>query len=226
MPLLFFDIETEPLPRNQLVDLQPAPVAFDPYAVKAGNIKDPVKLAEKIEACRIAHEADQLRAVTEFYERAALSPVTGRVLAIGYRRAGCEGVEIIDHLDEAKTLTEFWGLMADHTPSTPCGFNCLDFDLPFLVRRSWLHEVRSPKWIREGMWWNRGILDLRLIWTFGDKRGPGSLNDVAKFFGLPPKLGEGKDFSALFHTDKPKAIEYLTRDVNLLSELYYRMQQL
>ncbi|MGK3946596.1 hypothetical protein ABK046_50585, partial [Streptomyces caeruleatus] len=67
------------------------PGEFDPEAVKLGNVKDPAKRADKIEEARAKH-ADALAnfAATyaeakaqhreSFISKAALSPLTGRVL--------------------------------------------------------------------------------------------------------------------------------------------------
>ena len=59
---LAFDIETWPADDAILAkfaDPTPAPSAFDPAAVKTGNLKDPDKIAAKIEEARIAHEQEQ-----------------------------------------------------------------------------------------------------------------------------------------------------------------------
>lgn len=73
MKTIFFDIETGPLPENELAALMPP---FDPSEVKTGNIKDPEKIAAKIAEAEVNHKRD-------FIEKAALDPLTGRVVAIG-----------------------------------------------------------------------------------------------------------------------------------------------
>ena len=73
MNTLIFDIETGPLPENELLAMMPA---FDPADVKSGNLKDPAKIAEKIAEAEANHRRD-------FIGRAALDPLTGRVVAIG-----------------------------------------------------------------------------------------------------------------------------------------------
>jgi hypothetical protein len=73
MNTIIFDIETGPLPESELLAMLPA---FDPAEVKTGNLKDPAKIAEKIAEAEANHRRD-------FIERAALDPLTGRVVAIG-----------------------------------------------------------------------------------------------------------------------------------------------
>ena len=44
------------------------------------------------------------------------------------------------------------------------GFNSNQFDLPFLIRRSWKHNVAVPMGIRRGRYWSDQVLDLRDVW--------------------------------------------------------------
>lgn len=73
MNTIVFDVETGPLPETELAALMPV---FDPAEVKTGNLKDPAKIAEKIAEAEANHRRD-------FFEKAALDPLTGRVVAIG-----------------------------------------------------------------------------------------------------------------------------------------------
>ena len=82
--LIAFDIETGPASLEELSLME---VPFDPATVKIGNLKDQVKIEEKIEAARKNHELD-------FINKAALSPFTGRVIAIGWADHfhGCQSI--------------------------------------------------------------------------------------------------------------------------------------
>src|SRR5262245_13453189 len=70
---IIFDVETGPLADSELSALLPP---FDPAEVKTGNLKDPSKIAEKIAEAEANHRRD-------FFDKAALDPLTGRVVAIG-----------------------------------------------------------------------------------------------------------------------------------------------
>jgi len=106
MQYLVFDIETAPEPDGVLEGLFTFDESavknyrlltsdFDPGEVKLGNMKDPAKIEAKIEAARLKFTTDKA-AVAEnietarseawqtFRDRAALSPLTGRVLAVGW----------------------------------------------------------------------------------------------------------------------------------------------
>ena len=102
---IVFDVETGPLAESELSALLPP---FDPAEVRTGNLKDPAKIAEKIAEAEANHRR-------EFFDRAALDPLTGRVVAIGMLvfpeirgqrpEVGVESGEcvIIGHEDEART---------------------------------------------------------------------------------------------------------------------------
>ncbi len=224
MKRIYFDIETGPLPEKELLAMLPP---FDPAEVKTGNLKDPAKVAEKIAEARENHQRD-------FIERAALDPLTGRVLAIGVLRvtpayddhagelnrepADLAGeFSVIAHDDEKTLLCYFWAMVrGDHGRLNPLiGFNSNLFDLPFLIRRSWKHGVSIPGGIRRGRYWGDQVIDIRDCWQLGDRMAKGSLASIAKHFGLGDKAGSGKDFAALWKSNPDAAIAYLRQDLNL-----------
>ena len=73
MNTIIYDIETGPLPEADLAALLPP---FDPTDIKTGNLKDPEKIAAKLAEAEMNHRRN-------FFEQAALDPLTGRVVAIG-----------------------------------------------------------------------------------------------------------------------------------------------
>jgi len=218
MQTIIFDIETGPLPETELAAMMPA---FDPAEVKTGNLKDPAKIAEKIAEA----EANQRR---DFIERAALDPLTGRVVAIGVMAYEARGEQpppfgkggrfsIIGHLDEAQTLREFWELTRGEMGRTNpmIGFNIFGFDLPFLFRRSWKHRVAVPFGLRRGRYWGDQLIDLRDYWQLGDRQARGSLDSIAKHLGVGAKNGEGKAFAELWQSNRKQAESYLRNDIEL-----------
>jgi hypothetical protein len=211
MKTIFFDIETGPLPESELAALLPP---FDPAEVKTGNIKDPEKIAAKIAEAEANHKRD-------FMDRAALDPLTGRVLAIGLINAATGGFSVIGHDDEAKILAEFWDVCRGDKGriNQMVGFNTYQFDLPFLIRRSWKHRVPVPFGIRRGRYWDDHMIDLRDGWQLGDRQARGSLDAIAKHLGVGEKNGDGKEFAALWLKDRAKAIEYLRNDLELTAKV-------
>jgi hypothetical protein len=222
-------VETGPLPEAELVAAMPA---FDPAEVKTGNLKDPAKIAEKIAEAEVSQRRD-------FFDKAALDPLTGRVVAIGvlcFEARGEFGPDfkkpdrclILGHEDEAETLREFWDLTRGEMGrlNPLIGFNIFGFDLPFLIRRSWKQRVPVPWGLRRGRYWDNQLIDLREAWQLGDRQARGSLDCVAKHLGVGAKTGcephgppNGKAFADLWQRDRPQAEAYLRNDLELTAKV-------
>lgn len=211
MQTIFYDIETGPLPESELAALVPP---FDPAEVKTGNLKDPDKIAAKLAEAEVNHRRD-------FFEKAALDPLTGRVVAVGLLYPDSGECVVIGHEDEAATLREFWEATKSEMGriNQMVGFNSNAFDLPFLIRRSWRHRVAVPFGVRRGRYWSDEMIDLRDAWQLGDRHARGSLDSIAKHLGVGAKNGSGADFAALWQSDRARATEYLRNDLQLTARI-------
>jgi hypothetical protein len=211
MKTIFFDVETGPLPEPEIAAMVPP---FDPAEVRTGNLRDPGRIAAKLAEAEANHRRD-------FIERAALDPLTGRVVAIGLLHLAGARFEVIGHDDEAQTLREFWAACCGEMGRIHqmVGFNIYQFDLPFLFRRSWKHRVEVPFGIRRGRYWADEMGDLRDYWQLGDRQARGSLDSISKHLGLGGKTGDGKVFAELWRTDREQAVAYLRNDVELTARV-------
>lgn len=215
---LTFDIETGPAPEAELK-------AFEPEFEPPKNLKDPEKIAAAIAEKRAAWYAD-----------AALSPITGRVLAIGYQSESsgrwCEYVGL-GTLDERTLIARFFEKVRDLNMGANgrlVGFNIHDFDLPFLCRRALALGLRMPAGFMptggSRFYWPPWIVDLRAIWSFGQHQPAGSLGVVCRFLGLGEKSGKGADFARPFNgsdEERRTALAYLDNDVRLTALLASRL---
>jgi hypothetical protein len=206
---MFFDIETEGREDAQM---------FMPAFAPRANIKDPEKI-----------KADLAEKQAAWSEKLALSPITGRVLAIGYCyglddevkfREGDEKAMVENFLEECKAVINRGGKVI--------GFNILGFDLPFLARRAWALGLTVPIALYEvsrgGFHWSYGFHDLMKTWLAGDREFSGNgLGAVCKLLGLGEKTESGKNFSNLYQSDKEQALEYLRHDVDLTRKLAARI---
>lgn len=213
MSYVVFDIETVALPESELPP-------FDESQVALGNCKDPEKVRAKVDVAR-----------AEWLAGAALSPLTGSVAMVGLLQSPLQP-NINDGLKrDSESQVVAWALDAMaillNEGTAVVGFNCFSFDLPFLIKRAWKLGVHVPPNIRRRyhgrVYWNENLIDLREEWLMGERapaKGTSSLDAVAKFLGLPPKLGSGKDFAGL-NLDERRA--YLTRDLEVTEALYRRL---
>lgn len=213
--VIIFDIETGPLPEE---DLRRIFEPTDPDKVPLGNRSKPDVVAAYIEQY-LAEE------FTKFVEKAALDPLTGRVLAIGWTADdGFESMDGDGH--ERLVLSDFWTLYesCEERSLSLVGFNIFGFDLPFLVNRSRILGVDVPPSVVNGRFFSRVFIDLLKVWNFDSYSNYVSLNKLCKALGLGEKNGDGADFARLWEEDREQAIAYLRQDLALTTKLANRLK--
>ena len=209
------DIETKPKSDEEIKKIIPA---FDEEAVKYGNVRDEKKRADLLERKRAEH-------TDKYLQKAALYAHTGEVLMVSFfedRRgfwwldAGQQGEEGL--------LVQTWETLnnrATYKSQYIVGHGILDFDLPFLFRRSMMLGVKVPTPLWElgkdcCVYWYRRFFDTCRFWKaskYGDT--PATYNDVALAMGTPtkPKDVSGKLFHVAWEEDQTAALEYARNDV-------------
>lgn len=200
--MIVLDIETGPLGDEQLAMMKPEMVANK-------TLKDPLKI-----------QADLMAKEEVWLEKAALSPLTGQILAVGM--LGDDGERILTGT-EAGMLESVWGAWSDG--SRFVGFN-VKFDFRFMAVRSWALGVVVPHDLMEGRYFNRRIVCLQEIVTFYSREIAGfSLEATCAAFGLPGKMPgmTGADFARVFAEDKERALAYLRADLAATAALAARL---
>lgn len=141
MQHVIYDIETGARPESEIAQFMPE------FAAPA-NYKDPEKIAAYVESAK-----------RDWLDKAALSPLTGKVLCVGVIENGKPGVIAFD--DESNTIGTFWSVWGYHRDPRRefVGFNTHHFDLPFLIRRSWALGVTVPYGVRDGRRWHEKSID-------------------------------------------------------------------
>lgn len=238
--MIIFDIETGPLPSEQLRQLcEPFtppqhPGEFDPATVKTGNLKDEAKISAKIDDARAKHaqavaeyEANAKQAETDYWAdiegKAALSPITGRVLAIGYLSTDTDKT-ILDIDDEQQMLVHFWQqyIRCVHEDRKLVGHNSMRFDVRFILRRSWILGVDVPPGVIDrGKWLDaKTFVDTMELW--GE---PVKLDLLGRVFGVGQKPDgvDGSMFADLLKTDRQVAEAYLKNDLIMTRDIADRM---
>ncbi len=206
--LIVFDIETGPAPLD-VIELHM------PEIDAPSNYKDPAKIEEYKSVQR-----------EKFIQKAALSPLTGRVLAIGvwvngrYRSYICEDLPGA----EADCIRWFWNLISVRTVLV--GFNSNGFDLPFLMRRSWALGVIPPGGRLDPSWRFSSSLhiDLMEMWRLGDRQLFISLDAVSRYLGTGQKTSDGELFYKVLRAFPEEAEAYLRNDVELTFALAKKLR--
>jgi len=248
--MIIIDIETGPLPIEQLKLVgekfvsPPHPGEFDPDSVRYGNTKDGEKRAMKLQAALDLHAAavakyESVVAVaetehwTKVQSKAALSPLTGRVLAVGYLSTDSGKfildvtIDANDPEEEQGLLTRFWDQVEKFRIQDRriVGHNFFGFDLPFMAGRSWIHGVEVPS-IFDSRGYPDGKLfrDTMKIWACGQNKYV-SLDSlgVAMGVGAKPEGVSGAQFAELLESDRIAANAYLENDLRMTAAVAKRM---
>ena len=207
-PYLIYDLECTSKPESELESLMPEFQA-------SGVLKDPVKILADIAAKK-----------QKWMDDAALSAITGQLLCVGISESGNKGVI---HGTEEDILREFWYHCSSlkEESAGACifvGYNSHSFDLPWLIRKSWLLGIQVPMWVRRGRYFHESFQDLKEIWQCGDRNeSTGGLNGLAKAFGCGEKLGSGKHFGRLWGEDREAALAYALQDIALTEAIAMKM---
>lgn len=208
-----FDVESMALPLNEIEQFKPE---FTPDA----RLKDPEKVIASIAEKRLA-----------WMDKLALHAHTARILAIGYIHeyvtAGLvTNVEtvILHDMPEQDMLKKFWDLFREFGGFQFVGHNILDWDIPFMIRRSYILGVYVPFETMEGRYLSRRFVDTMKTWGCGNGEMI-SLDMLSRVLGVGKKNGEGKEFAGLYNNPETRqtALDYLSNDLKLTKECATKM---
>ena len=231
---VIFDIETEGSTSIDFIkEINPPYPDFRPEAIKVGNLKKESEREAKIEIARQAHAEQEIEHWATKLDKAALSPELGRVVTIGYLRADAPDEEaVLDDadFDEARLLRRFWASYKRtyRERGRFVGWNSNGFDLPYLIKRSWILGVEVPSTLYKGKWLADTWLDLMAAWTcYGFKEWV-KLDVCARILGLGNKTDQecsGKEFAEWYRDPvrHDQAVHYGKLDLTLTRAIYLRM---
>lgn len=190
----------------------------DPSTIKApGNYT-------KAETIKAYQEAN----VESVWRSESLKSHKGRILVIGWAIDDEEPQSVqMEGNDEEGLIVGFWTrLHADLGQTqrpTIVGFNCRSFDCNWLRHRAYKYHIPDMAVFFPWERYDKRVVDLREMWLGADYRGEGTLDDLAKFFGIGGKTA-GMDGSKVFGYWRDGRVdevaEYCRRDVELTRELW------
>jgi uncharacterized protein YprB with RNaseH-like and TPR domain len=97
--------------------------------------------------------------------KGALDALTGRIVCIGLRLdSGTQITELaISDEDESAILRGFWDAIAPK--DVLVGHNILGFDIPFVLQRSWIHDIRPSRHLDLRRYYTCDIVDTMQLWS-------------------------------------------------------------
>lgn len=194
MKSILLKIGTESLPKDEILYLMPE------FSAPA-NYKD----AEKIQTCKAKKQEEWLL-------DAPMSALSGKILAFAYKPDG-DDCKVESDENESELLKKFWEVYRANGDCQFVGYDARNFDIPFLVRRSWKNKVVVPN-ILNGKFLNWKFVDLAQVWNCGSVERV-SLGTLAKFFGIENTIPEKATFSALWKANPDSAKKFLCDSLEL-----------
>jgi hypothetical protein len=144
-----------------------------------------------------AGEVDALkRAEDELYAKSAFDGTYSRVVCIGLLEFSDQmeprGAVAWYGANERELLRQFWSRLAQDRPTLFITHNGLGFDLPFIKKRSMIHQVRPSLDISLAKFRTEPVYDTMAVWSNWDTRGWVKLDVLARALNVETKSGSGE----------------------------------
>jgi DNA polymerase elongation subunit (family B) len=164
----------------------------------------------------------------ELYERSSFDGTFSKIVCIGL-------LEFSDHLDprgatswyghnERELLRSFWAHLAQLRPSLFITHNGLCFDIPFIKKRSIIHQVKPTMDINLARFRTEPVYDTMAIWSNWDNRGWVKLDVLARALNVDSKSGSGSQVAQMWAEGQGKEIAlYCLQDTYVTYGCYCRM---
>ena len=170
----------------------------------------------------------QHRLDEELYEKSSFDGTFSRIVCIGL-------LEFSDNLEprgatswyganEQELLRRFWGHLGQLWPSLFITHNGLNFDLPFIKKRSIIQQVKPTMEINLAKFRADPVYDTMAIWSNWDNRGWVKLDVLARALNVESKSGSGSQVAQMWADGQGKEIAlYCLQDTYVTYGCYCRM---
>ena len=214
-----------------VLDIETVQAPRDEWARLVGRLpsSDAVTSVENTDDLFSRAEADeQRRSENELYERSAFDGTFSRIICIGVLSFS-DAMEPQGSLcwygsNEKELLRQFWTRLAQDRPSLFITHNGLGFDLPFIKKRSVIHQVKPSVDVSLAKFRVEPVFDTMAVWSNWETRGWVKLDVLARALNVETKSGSGKQVADLWAKGQRKEIaEYCLQDTYVTYACYCRM---
>jgi hypothetical protein len=162
------------------------------------------------------------------YEKSSFDGTFSRIVCIGMigfsDDMAPEGSVAWYGSNERELLQKFWDRMAKVRPTLIVTHNGLGFDLPFIKKRSIIHQVKPTVEISLAKFRTEPVYDTLAVWSNWESRGWVKLDVLARALGVETKSGSGKQVAEMWQAGRGKEIaEYCLQDCYVTYACYSKM---
>lgn len=212
------DIETIQAPRQEWARL----------AGKPGPPTEPLTAEEGLDLFSAALADEQRQAEDDLYAKSAFDGTYSRIVCIGM-------LEFSDQMEarsavawfggnERELLRQFWARVSRERPSLFITHNGLSFDLPFIKKRSIIHQVKPSMDINLAKFRTEPVYDTMAVWSNWDTRGWVKLDVLARALQVDTKSGSGEQVAGMWEQGRGTELaQYCLQDTYVTYACYCRM---
>lgn len=125
---------------------------------------------------------------------------------------------------ERELLQQFWAWMGKTRPTLFITHNGLGFDLPFIKKRSIIHQVKPTVEISLAKFRTEPVYDTMAVWSNWETRAGIKLDLLARVLGVETKSGSGSQVAEMWQQGRRKEIaEYCLQDCYVTYACYSKM---
>ncbi|MEM3373323.1 MAG: ribonuclease H-like domain-containing protein [Candidatus Anstonellales archaeon] len=152
-----------------------------------------------------------------------INPIDSKLIALGILERTKKYIYLEKDSSEEEMLKNFWKFIEDRLDSNNnllvVGFNILQFDLPFLITRSFIKNVKVVKLS------SKSICDIKERLSFTRKGNVrGKLKELANLIGIETLNIDGKDIIKFYQENDWETISrYLEKDLEITEKLFLRL---
>jgi DNA polymerase elongation subunit (family B) len=192
------------------------------------TVKPPKSEWASIRGISLNSGEDDAGAIEKEYERSVFDGTFGRIVCIGV-------LVLRDDLapeatiawygpNEKSILQQFWSQLAILQPSLIITHNGLGFDLPFIMKRSIIHEVRPSIDVSLARFRRNPVFDTMAEWSNWDPRSYVKLDVLARALGVDTKSGSGHQVEGMVNRNEWEELaRYCLQDVYVTYACYCSM---
>jgi len=164
----------------------------------------------------------------EAYQRSAFDGTFSRIVVIGLLILSDgmmpQGAMAWYGENEAQLLRKFWDKIGELRPTLWITHNGLGFDLPFLKKRSVIHQIKPPFEVNLAKFRTDPVYDTMAVWSNWDMRGWVKLDVLARALQVPTKSGSGDRVADMWKKQDGKDVAmYCLQDTYVTYACYCRM---
>jgi len=214
-----------------VLDIETVQASREEWAQLAGKISsddDPTGFGEGGDLFTAGAAEERRRAEDELYAKSVFDGTFSRIVCIGL-------LEFSDQMEarsavawyggnERELLRRFWARLAQDRATLFITHNGLGFDLPFLKKRSIIHQVKPSLDINLAKFRTEPVYDTMAVWSNWDTRGWVKLDVLARALQVETKSGSGEQVAEMW--EKGQGLElarYCLQDTYVTYACYCRM---